>query len=164
MIRDNGDYEPINLDYIFEEDDPLNEWLAEREEPVLNDKTFINEAMADVEEFQSNERHISPPQHPSSRFATPTSTARSARNKGKGVATSSSQGSGRGHNRGPELTCSTSEHVKGARERSKPTFQYTQKSKNKSTHAKTRQSQRLATHEEEDELHKTSSSSKSGSR
>ena len=64
------------------------------------------------------------------------------------------------------MTRSTSEHVEGARERSKPTFQYTRKSKDKtkSTHAKTRQGQRLATYEEEDEQHKTSSSSKSGSR
>ena len=51
--RDGGDYRPINLDNIFEEDDPLGEWLAEREDPVLNDTAFIDEAMADVDDFQS---------------------------------------------------------------------------------------------------------------
>ncbi|KAG8661099.1 hypothetical protein MANES_02G210140v8 [Manihot esculenta] len=29
-------YDPINLDYIFEEDDPLNSWLEERESPLLD--------------------------------------------------------------------------------------------------------------------------------
>ena len=29
-------YNPINLDYIFEKDDPLNPWLEERENPVLD--------------------------------------------------------------------------------------------------------------------------------
>ena len=29
-------YNPINLDYIFEEDDPLSPWLEEREKPVLD--------------------------------------------------------------------------------------------------------------------------------
>ena len=61
------------------------------------------------------------------------------------------------------MTCSTSERVAGARDKSKPTVQYTRKSKDKSTHAKTRQGQRLATHKEEEEQQKTSSSSKSGS-
>ncbi|KAJ9184956.1 hypothetical protein P3X46_004640 [Hevea brasiliensis] len=29
-------YNPIHLDYIFEEDNPLNPWLEERESPLLD--------------------------------------------------------------------------------------------------------------------------------
>ncbi|RWR92085.1 hypothetical protein CKAN_02127800 [Cinnamomum micranthum f. kanehirae] len=88
--RDNEDYQPINLDYIFEEDNPLNEWLAEREDPVLNDTIFLNEAMADTEDFQLDEGQNSPPQRPTRRSATPTSTEPSTCDTGKGVAASSS--------------------------------------------------------------------------
>ncbi|KAL2938630.1 hypothetical protein RDABS01_022079 [Bienertia sinuspersici] len=31
----NANYDPINLDYIFDADDPLNEWLEETEAPVF---------------------------------------------------------------------------------------------------------------------------------
>lgn len=40
----------ISLDYIFDEDYPLDEWLAEREDLVLNDADFIDETMPDVAE------------------------------------------------------------------------------------------------------------------
>ena len=29
-------FNPINLDYIFQDDDPLNPWLEERESPLLD--------------------------------------------------------------------------------------------------------------------------------
>ena len=32
----DASFDPINLDYTFDEDDPLNEWLEEREDPVFN--------------------------------------------------------------------------------------------------------------------------------
>lgn len=50
----------ISLDYIFDEDDPLDEWLAEREDLVLNDAYVINETMPDVAEAcQDGNRHDS---------------------------------------------------------------------------------------------------------
>ena len=79
MRRDNGDYQPINLDDIFEEDDPLGNWLVEREDLVLNDTEFLNKVMADVDDFQSNEGQNSPPQPRTLRSAMPTSTVPLAR-------------------------------------------------------------------------------------
>lgn len=32
----NCSFDPINLDYIFDEDDPLNEWVEETEQPVFD--------------------------------------------------------------------------------------------------------------------------------
>ena len=29
-------FNPINLDYIFEEDDPISPWIEERENPLLD--------------------------------------------------------------------------------------------------------------------------------
>ncbi|RWR91145.1 hypothetical protein CKAN_02028900 [Cinnamomum micranthum f. kanehirae] len=61
--KENVDYDPINLDYIFEEDDPLDEWLDEREDAVLPNTDFLDESMVDVDEFESDqEGRTSPPQ------------------------------------------------------------------------------------------------------
>ena len=94
------------MDYIFEEDDPLDDWLAEREVPVLSNIDFLDEAMADVDEFESDQGgQRSPP--PLRRSAT-------THEKGKNVATSSSQGSQRqqhGQSRELEMTRSTSKRV-----------------------------------------------------
>ena len=90
--------QPINLEYISEQDDPLDEWLAEREDGVLPNINFLNEATVDVDEFEPDqEGHASPPQPSLCRSAT-------ARRKGNNVATSSSQGSQRqqcGHSHEP---------------------------------------------------------------
>eukprot|EP00268_Persea_americana_P042869 TRINITY_DN4296_c0_g1_i1.p2 TRINITY_DN4296_c0_g1~~TRINITY_DN4296_c0_g1_i1.p2 ORF type:complete len:121 (+),score=22.33 TRINITY_DN4296_c0_g1_i1:1962-2324(+) len=53
--RDHGNYDPINLDYIFEEDDPLDDWLVDGEFPVLSNTDFLNEAMVDVDDFESDQ-------------------------------------------------------------------------------------------------------------
>eukprot|EP00268_Persea_americana_P016622 TRINITY_DN1787_c0_g4_i1.p1 TRINITY_DN1787_c0_g4~~TRINITY_DN1787_c0_g4_i1.p1 ORF type:complete len:155 (+),score=17.40 TRINITY_DN1787_c0_g4_i1:1746-2210(+) len=44
--KDNGDSDPINLDYIFE-DDPLNEWFAERDDAVSPNTDFLDESMVE---------------------------------------------------------------------------------------------------------------------
>ncbi|RWR86258.1 serine, glycine and glutamine-rich-like protein [Cinnamomum micranthum f. kanehirae] len=173
--RDNGDYVPINLDYIFEEDDPLDEWLAEREEAILPNTDFLDESMVDIDESDREQERVSPPQPP----------LRKSTTTRESVAGSSSQDSQRqqhGHSRKPEMTSSSSECVTGDKNKSSsrsngtsgtlskakqwikdPTFQYKRKTKGgKSTHT---QSRRLATHEEEEEEEerKTSTSSKSSS-
>ncbi|CAO2821302.1 unnamed protein product [Amaranthus hypochondriacus] len=40
----NSSFDPINLDYIFEEDDPLDDWLEEREAHVFSgdDLSWLN--------------------------------------------------------------------------------------------------------------------------
>ena len=58
--RDNGDYDPINLDYIFDEDDPLDEWLAEREDAVLPNTDFLEESMVAVDESDREDGRASP--------------------------------------------------------------------------------------------------------
>ena len=50
QIKGNGDYDSINMDYLFEEDDPLDERLAERKNAVLPDTNFLSESMVDVDE------------------------------------------------------------------------------------------------------------------
>lgn len=43
-IRDNkeGSYDPFNLDYIFKEDNPLDQWLAEAVAHLLPDADFLD--------------------------------------------------------------------------------------------------------------------------
>ena len=63
------DYDPINLDYIFEDDDPLDEWLVEREDAVLPNTSFLDEPMVDIDESDREEGRGSPPQPHLHRYA-----------------------------------------------------------------------------------------------
>ncbi|KAG8650944.1 uncharacterized protein LOC122723946 [Manihot esculenta] len=54
-------YNPINLDYIFEEDDPLNPWLEERENPALDGEE--NPWLEEDESAPSQSQQVNAPTH-----------------------------------------------------------------------------------------------------
>ncbi|XVF14454.1 hypothetical protein REPUB_Repub09cG0061700 [Reevesia pubescens] len=60
----NNSFSPINLDHIFEDDDPLSEWLQEKENPLLDGQSVLSVDISNDEmnveiSHQSHEQNAS---------------------------------------------------------------------------------------------------------